>query len=50
MTCMLIDGYDACIGLDCRSYPMRSVSEPSKDKPSGALRTALWKPWSLIRP
>ena len=32
VTCMLIDGYDACIGLDCRSYPMRSVSEPSKDK------------------
>ena len=32
VTCLLIDGYDACIGLDCRSYPMRSVSEPSKDK------------------
>ncbi len=32
VTCMLVDGYDACIGLDCRSYPMRSVSEPSKDK------------------
>ena len=32
VTCLLIDGYDACIGLDCRSYPMRSVDEPSKDK------------------
>ena len=26
VTCLLIDGYDACIGLDCRSYPMRSVA------------------------
>lgn len=32
VTCLFVDGYDACIGLDCRSYPMRSVSEPSKDK------------------
>lgn len=32
VTCLLIDGYDTCIGLDCRSYPMRSVDEPSKDK------------------
>ena len=32
VTCLLIDGYDACIDLDCRSYPMRSVDEPSKDK------------------
>ena len=32
VTCLLIDGYDACIGLDCRSYPMRSVEEPEKDK------------------
>lgn len=32
VTCLFIDGYDACIGLDCRSYPMRSVDEPSKDK------------------
>lgn len=32
VTCLLIDGYDACIGLDCRSYPMRGVDEPDKDK------------------
>lgn len=32
ITCLLIDGYDTCIGLDCRSYPMRGVDEPSKDK------------------
>lgn len=32
VTCLFLDGYDACIGLDCRSYPMRGVTEPSKDK------------------
>ncbi len=32
VTCLFVDGYDMCIGLDCRSYPMRSVDEPSKDK------------------
>lgn len=32
MACLLIDGYDACFTIDCRSYPMRSVSEPDKDK------------------
>ena len=32
ITCLRIDGYDTCIGLDCRSYPMRGVDEPSKDK------------------
>jgi stage V sporulation protein AF len=32
ITCLLIDGYETCIGLDCRSYPMRGVDEPSKDK------------------
>ena len=32
ITCLFIDGYDTCIGLDCRSYPMRGVDEPSKDK------------------
>ena len=25
VTCLFIDGYDACIGLDCRSYPMRRL-------------------------
>lgn len=32
MACLLIDGYDACFIIDCRSYPMRSISEPDKDK------------------
>ena len=32
ITCLGIEGYDACIGLDCRSYPARGVDEPSKDK------------------
>lgn len=32
VTIMFIDGYSQCIALDCRSYPMRSVSEPEKDK------------------
>jgi len=32
VTCLFVDGYDACIGLDCRMYPARSVSEPEKDK------------------
>lgn len=29
---VLIDGYDAAILLDTRTYPARSVSEPEKDK------------------
>ena len=32
MACLLIDGYDSCFVIDCRSYPMRSISEPDKDK------------------
>ena len=32
ITCLFVDGYEACIGLDCRNYPARSVDEPSKDK------------------
>ncbi len=32
VTVLCIDGYDRCIGLDCRSYPVRGVEEPSKDK------------------
>lgn len=51
VTCLFIDGYDACIGLDCRSYPMRSVgrSHP-RTRPSGGQKTALWKPWSSTQP
>lgn len=29
---MLVDGFDECILIDCRTYPMRSVTEPWKDK------------------
>lgn len=32
ITCLFIDGYDACLTIDCRTYPARSVSEPEKDK------------------
>lgn len=32
VTCLFIDGYVECLGIDCRTYPMRSVSEPEKDK------------------
>lgn len=31
-TCLFIDGYEAAIAIDCRTYPARSVDEPSKDK------------------
>lgn len=29
---MFLAGYDACICIDCRTYPARSVEEPDKDK------------------
>lgn len=29
---MIVDGFDECILIDCRTYPMRSVSEPWKDR------------------
>ena len=32
ITCMFIDGYEAAIAIDARTYPARSVEEPSKDK------------------
>lgn len=32
VTCMFIDGYEAAIAIDCRTYPARSVEEPAKDK------------------
>lgn len=30
--CLFIDGYSKCFAIDCRTYPMRSVAEPDKDK------------------
>lgn len=32
VTCLFIDGYQACLAIDCRTYPARSVNEPDKDK------------------
>lgn len=32
ISCVFIDGYDACLTIDCRTYPSRGVSEPEKDK------------------
>jgi len=29
---LIIDGFDGVIMIDCRSYPLRSVDEPSKEK------------------
>lgn len=29
---LVIDGFDECVLIDCRTYPMRSVSEPWKDR------------------
>lgn len=31
-TCLFIDGYEAAIAIDCRTYPARNVDEPDKDK------------------
>ncbi len=30
--CLFIDGFEKCFAIDCRTYPMRSVGEPEKDK------------------
>ena len=32
VTVLFIDGYEAAIAIDCRTYPARSVEEPEKDK------------------
>lgn len=31
-TLLFVDGYDQAITIDCRSYPVRSVEEPDKDR------------------
>lgn len=31
-TCLFVEGYEACLVIDCRTYPARSVEEPDKDK------------------
>lgn len=30
--CLLIDGYEKVLVIDCRTYPARSIEEPDKDK------------------
>lgn len=32
IACFLLDGYDTAILIDCRTYPMRGVDEPWKDR------------------
>ncbi|RZT00995.1 stage V sporulation protein AF [Cuneatibacter caecimuris] len=32
VSCLIVDGYDRAITIDCRTYPSRSVQEPEKDK------------------
>lgn len=32
VTCLFIDGYEAALAIDNRTYPARSVEEPEKDK------------------
>ena len=32
VSCLFIDGYEAAIAIDCRTYPSRSIEEPDKDK------------------
>lgn len=32
VSCFFIEGYEACLAIDCRTYPARSVEEPDKDK------------------
>lgn len=30
--CLLVDGYEKVLAIDCRTYPARSIEEPDKDK------------------
>ena len=32
VTCLLVDGYEKVLAIDCRTYPSRSIEEPDKDK------------------
>ncbi len=32
ISCLFIDGYRECITIDCRTYPVRGVEEPEKDR------------------
>lgn len=30
--CLLVDGYETVLAIDCRTYPTRGIEEPDKDK------------------
>ncbi len=32
VSCIFVDGFDACFAIDCRTYPARGVEEPDKEK------------------
>lgn len=32
VTCLFVEGYEACLAIDCRTYPARGIEEPDKDK------------------
>lgn len=32
VVCLFVDGYNKVLAIDCRTYPMRSVEEPEKDR------------------
>lgn len=32
ITILFVDGYDQALSIDCRTYPIRSVEEPDKDR------------------
>lgn len=32
MVCMFVDGFEVCFSIDCRTYPVRAVSEPWKNR------------------
>lgn len=32
VSCVFVDGFDACFAIDCRTYPARGVEEPDKEK------------------
>lgn len=32
VSCVFVDGFDACFAIDCRTYPARGVAEPDKEK------------------
>ncbi len=51
VTCLFIDGYEAAIAIDCRTYPSRKASRnPIKTNPCAVPVMALWKQSYSILP